>query len=794
MLEQEKLRAIEARCTQEAPPRCSTACPLGMDARGFCIHLMQGREREARKLLERYLPLPGIICSVCDHPCEDACLRRDLGGSLAISALEKLVLREVPQQLRPLIRPAKPVRLAVLGAGLSGLVAASDIATKGYSVTVYHEGPANGALLAAFPGLDAAVVEQELAALAKFHVLFEQTELTPGLCQKLAGECEAVFVDASVCAFAPAREDLSASTLFWREKICCGGWLASSPTGASHALASAQAGDGRRASATLLRIMTGASLEAGRENEDRTDRLHTVLDGIAPVPQQVPANGVWNMEQAVAEAGRCINCGCLQCVPKCPFLQKYGEFPRVYARKIYGNATIVRGTRTANALVNGCALCGQCEAVCPEHFSMAEVCLDARRDAVARDVMPASAHEFALEDMAQASGPESAFWLADPDMASTKTVFFPGCQLTATRGEQVLAMYDWLRNNLEGGVALAVNCCGIPAHWAGREAVFAAHARNLAGQWQANGKPEIIVACATCRQALGQILPEAGMTSLWQLLDARLAGQLATRAGKQLPPAMQVQDPCGARHDQAWQEAVRSLMRKAGIEVREATRTGQMTACCGYGGLAWNAQRDVAGAMTASRAADFSLPVLASCSMCRDRLSRQVESWHILDILPVTAGLGPGPQAGDPGLSARRAGRVALKDAVRERYGLPDSCCSGEALPGIIAPIFGPESESSPVRLVIADDVLAALERRFILRQDVETAVAGVESAGARFLNRENGHLLGSWRPRNVTFWVEYTADGQGGFVLHDAWCHRMVVAGATQPAAEVDLPDRVHA
>ena len=146
MLEQAKLRAIESRCTQESPPRCSNACPLGMDVRGFCIHLMQDRPREARKLLERHIPLPGIVCAVCDHPCEDACLRRDLGGSLAVSSLEKLVLREVGQQTRPLVRPPKPIRLAVLGAGLAGLVAASDIASKGYSVTVYHEGEMADAL------------------------------------------------------------------------------------------------------------------------------------------------------------------------------------------------------------------------------------------------------------------------------------------------------------------------------------------------------------------------------------------------------------------------------------------------------------------------------------------------------------------------------------------------------------------------------------------------------------------------------------------------------------------------
>lgn len=86
------------------------------------------------------------------------------------------------------------------------------------------------------------------------------------------------------------------------------------------------------------------------------------------------------------------------------------------------------------------------------------------------------------------------------------------------------------------------------------------------------------------------------------------------------------------------------------------------------------------------------------------------------------------------------------------------------------------------------------MEKRYILRQDVVAAISGIEESGAKFLNRENGHFLGSWRPRNVTFWVEYTADADGGFTLVRAWCHRMVVPGAIQPATKVIMEERVHA
>ena len=497
---------------------------------------------------------------------------------------------------------------------------------------------------------------------------------------------------------------------------------------------------------------------------------------MTPLPRVLPSGDAYTEEEARREADRCIRCSCMQCVKECPFLQKYKEFPRVYARKLYNNASVIRGTRTANVIMNGCALCGQCEVICPEHFSMADLCLAARRDAVERDVMPASAHEFALEDMAQACGPESAFLLEDPALAAQDrhgaSLFFPGCQLAASRGGQVLAMYRHLRDHLPDGVSLYSTCCGIPAHWAGREALFREHAETLRRDWESCGKPEILAACSSCMTALKLALPEAKITSLWSKLDSLMTEPFASRA----PRVMNVQDPCGARHDAEWQRAVRSLAAKAGIRVEEAARTGDESACCGYGGLVWNAQPDVADALAKKRAGEFSLPVLTSCIMCHDRFARK-------------------RKAGIFSMCFRRPRKKATSFRART-FRAPRRTRGTEGSGA--RRISRPEARRSKPR---GTDSAAhsrrrarSMERRYILRQDVVTAIAGIEASGAKFLNRENGHILGSWRPRNVTFWVEYTADDDGGFTLVKAWCHRMVVAGAIQPATKVVMEEKVHA
>ena len=56
-------------------------------------------------------------------------------------------------QTRSLPMPRKQKRIAVIGAGLAGLVCAWDLAGKGYPVTVFHEGDPKAQLLSCWPVL-----------------------------------------------------------------------------------------------------------------------------------------------------------------------------------------------------------------------------------------------------------------------------------------------------------------------------------------------------------------------------------------------------------------------------------------------------------------------------------------------------------------------------------------------------------------------------------------------------------------------------------------------------------------
>ncbi len=770
-MEQDDLRNWERRCTQDDMPKCRAACPLQVDIRPFLERMAKGDMPGARKVLERHLPLPGVLGRICEHPCETACVRGELGGALAVGALERACVSQCPQQTRNLPRPPKSKPVAVIGDGMAGLTAAWDLSRKAYPVTLFHAGERPGAaLLAAFPKLTPEALETELEAMRRGGVTFVRGEADPALLQAPLQDdaYNAVFVDVS-CApvLAPAsRSAVDAVTLNavgGASRICFGGWSdTAEPVGPV-----AWAAEGRRGAMTLERVLTGVSLTASRENEGASaTRLHTPLDGLAPLQRVEERPEGYSPEEARTEAGRCVQCECLICVRECLFMQKYKSYPRAYARQMYNNAAIVKGHHQSNRMINGCTLCGQCEVLCPEGFSMADLCLSFRRDMVQRGMMPPSAHEFALEDMAASNGPECALSFAGPGAEICEQVFFPGCQLAGARRTQVLAVYETLRRHL-GSVGLLSQCCGVPAQWAGEETLFAESLAQLRERWEGLGKPRVIAACASCCKTLREAFPDMPVVSLWEVLDRECgpAGETCCCGEK---PVLSIHDPCSARHDAAWQGAVRSLLGKRGVLVEEPRLTGETTTCCGYGGLSWNADPGLASAIAADRAEQLGHEAVTSCIMCRERLAAEGKpALHMLDVLYPEGDLAAAASAKGSGLSSRRAGRAALRAEVLRRYG--GTAGDAETL----------SDDGLAVR--IDPEVLDKLEERRILREDAIRVVRHAEATGDRFLNRDNGHFLASLRPVRVTFWVEYSVEEEG-CVVHDAYCHRMEVPGTSTP------------
>ncbi len=144
----------EAWRTDRLPP-CVGNCPANVDARGQNFLMAEDRAVEAYELVRSRNIFPGVLGRICHHPCETACRRNYYDEAVAIRPLHRQAYERYQERrngpLDPLPRTKKR-RVAIIGAGPSGMAAALDLLKLGYGVTIYEkERKAGGALYSGVP-------------------------------------------------------------------------------------------------------------------------------------------------------------------------------------------------------------------------------------------------------------------------------------------------------------------------------------------------------------------------------------------------------------------------------------------------------------------------------------------------------------------------------------------------------------------------------------------------------------------------------------------------------------------
>jgi len=129
---------------------CRVACPVGTDIAEMIRLSSQGKHPEALFSVLNENPLPAVCGYVCDHPCESSCNRSQLDQPLAVKAIERFVgiqgLQE-PRMADLRDRSSNGMRVAVIGAGPSGLSAAYFLRRLGYRCDVFESEAKPGGLL-----------------------------------------------------------------------------------------------------------------------------------------------------------------------------------------------------------------------------------------------------------------------------------------------------------------------------------------------------------------------------------------------------------------------------------------------------------------------------------------------------------------------------------------------------------------------------------------------------------------------------------------------------------------------
>ncbi len=743
-------KTLEEKCRQHEPPFCQAACPFRLDVRTMEEKWKKGRFNAAYRTYQNTVGFPGIVAVLCQRPCEKACVRARVDAPVALGLLEeatvRLARRKDPNAYN---LPSKGRKVAVVGAGLSGLGCALRLCNKKYEVTILEKEPVAGgrARRQMDPeAFDAEIRNQFQFETPDWRLGQEVTSLEP-----LMEEFEAIYVatgpEGPDFGLTPDPGGAFAST---RPGIFLGGGR----TGSDSMTALA---DGLDASLAVERYLkTGGMNEPFRPRGTRLELNLSLIEKKEPV-RPADGNG-FTQEEVVAEIGRCEKCSCDACMKACDLMRTFEKTPRRLWEEIYITihpGTLSRDGTWATRLITTCDQCGLCKAVCPQHIDFGEFFLQSHRAMRKKGAMPWPFHDFWLRDMEFSSG-EARVCRKPEGVEKSAYAFFPGCQMAASDARYVTRSYEWLRSR-RPDTALWMTCCGAPAEWAGEEELYGKHLETLREEWRGLGEPTVIFGCPSCRKLFARYLPEIPGVFLSQVMLAWGIEPAAPEAGAEFSDTYAVFDPCTSREFPELQESVRQLMDAHQLGRESLPYEKEKARCCGYGGHIGIAASAYTRRVAHLRSQESQRPYLTYCVNCRESFAGQEkEAVHFLDWLFGIHGNRRLPST----VTEKRERRLEAKKWLLEHDW------------------HETVQEEPRMDLKVDKELERKLSESQILVQDMEDVVAHCQETGGGAVDPETGHIIGHHKIQNITYWAEYEILPEGGYKLWNGYSHRMNLEG----------------
>ena len=357
-------------------PPCQAACPAGVRVRDYIALIAQGRYRDADSLIREQMPFSSACGRICYQPCETECNRALVDEPVAIMYLKRFISDYAYQAKLPLPHPVSKTRaerIAIVGAGPSGLTAAQDLTKLAYSVTVFEALPfPGGTLRAALPlyRLPKKLVDWDIENILALGIELN-TNTALGKDFSLKELREAGYSAILIATGADRSRKLSQP----EAGIFAEGDSSFGAMWTVHAVAA-----GHRGAVSVDNYLQGKStipaeanyaLVAKREKGDLEEKVlqgHIKTKPRAGMPLWGPLERIhalvemesgYSEEVALQEAQRCLGCGaaeilepkctaCLTCVRICPY-----EVPAITS------------LNTVEIRIERCQACGVCVGECP---------------------------------------------------------------------------------------------------------------------------------------------------------------------------------------------------------------------------------------------------------------------------------------------------------------------------------------------------------------------------------------------------------------------------------------------
>jgi len=730
-------------CLQFERAFCATKCPFNFDIRDFAGKLQQGRFNVAFRTYQQAVGFPGIVTALCPEPCRSVCPMKDAGGAISLKLLEKASVEYARNTLPDRYNmPRKEKRVAIIGAGISGLACALRLATKKYQVSVFEKTGRIGGHLHQLLSPEIFIEDIELQFTHESYALHLNTEITS--LDDLDFDAVYVATGKNGNDFGVERnyEGAFASS---RSGVFMGGSL----TGADTMEAIA---NGLAATNAIERYL---KINAMNQPEEPSGTKLTI-EAIRIVPKEliIPQNGSsFSREEAVEEAKRCLRCTCDACNHYSPMMSYFRKFPKkiteeveisIHPSSLDGHATV------ATRLISTCNHCGLCREVCPVNIDTGEFLLKSHRVMREMGKMPWAFHEFYLRDM-EFSNEVANLTRLPGGYESGRFLFFPGCQLGASDPGLVMESYQFLLKYYPD-TALMLHCCGAPADWGGDGPVHQKVLDKIKYDWIKLGRPTAVFACPTCKLMFHKNLPEIEGKFIYQLIEEK--GIVPENRFK--GETFCVFDPCAARHETELQNTIRRLAAETGICLESLPMGRNMAECCSYGGHVSIAHPPYAEHMVRKAVSQNEHPYITYCSNCRDIFTKSgKKAVHILDLVFET-------DSGNCRLltvSERQSNRLILKNQILDQFWNE-----------------GTVMEKPAAELQISSEIKEKLNKSMILESDLMAVIENNEKTGRKIFDPEKNTFTGSHQIGNMTYWVEYRVIRDNVIEVINGYCHRMRV------------------
>ncbi len=318
---------------------CWFGCPANMD---IPLMLRQIADRDfaaALATVKHDIALPAVLGRICPAPCEKVCRRAQADGAVAICLLKRFVADvdlAAPEPYAPGCASPSGKRVAVVGAGPTGLSAAYYLARQGHACTLFDENATPGGRLLQETSEDELprdVLQAEVRTILQLNVRWRpktRVATKPGPAD-LSREFDAIVLafgaQAADQAEAWGVKSAGRGIHVERHTYATGveGLFAAGGAVRGKCMVIRSAADGKEAAATIDRYLRGEPLGGAlrpfnvRMGRLQPDEINVFLANANRVGRGTPGNGVeagFTPEEAASQAERCLHCDC-RALPDC---------------------------------------------------------------------------------------------------------------------------------------------------------------------------------------------------------------------------------------------------------------------------------------------------------------------------------------------------------------------------------------------------------------------------------------------------------------------------------------------